>query len=104
MRSANAYAPPMPSPSEPPTNERPQAEPVSDRPEQRRLFADSGGRGRLPDPFQEPRRQRLSGARKQTDHDGRRRIVLQLPAPAPMPPSSRPPPRQIHHLDSLPRT
>ena len=47
-----------------PTHERPQAEPVPDPARQRRLLADPGGRGRLPDPLQEPRRQRLSGARQ----------------------------------------
>ena len=62
--SASGCGRPMPSPSGRPTHERPQAEPVSDPPEQRRLLADPGGRGRLPDPFQEPRRQRLSGARQ----------------------------------------
>ena len=46
--------------------------------DQRRLLADPGGRERLPDPVQEPRRQRLSGARQIPHHHDRRRAVLEL--------------------------
>ena len=53
--------------------------------EQRRLLADPGGRGRLPDPLQEPRRQRLSGARQIANHHDRRRAVLELSGAAGMP-------------------
>ena len=59
-------------------HERPQAEPVSGSPRQPRLLADQGGRGCLPDPLQEPRRQRLSGARQIADHHDRCRAVLEF--------------------------
>ena len=79
--SASGCGPPTPSLSEPrPIHERPQAEPVQDPARQRGLHADPGGRGRLPDPLQEPRGQCLSGARQQADHHDRRRAVLQLSA------------------------
>src|SRR5580698_11345787 len=70
----------MPSRSRQTTHERPQAEPVPGAAQQRRLLADPGGRKRLPDPFQEPRRQCLSGARQIPHHHDRRGLSSNYPA------------------------
>src|ERR1700738_4243802 len=99
MRSPSGCEPPTPSPSGPPSHERPQAEPVSDTAEPRRLLADRGARGRLPDPLQEPRGQRLSGARKIPNDPDRRRAVVQLPVSYGMTAPPRLPSRQNRHGD-----